>query len=786
MSWLPTLFGFTEGAVELRACPNERGRGSVPSIFTRDPDEVEAFVKRWDVSGRGVYFGVCTRDPATEPPGNIQSAQECPALWLDNDKTPKLELREALLAAYLPPTAIIDSGRGLHAYWLLNEAENVSAALTNEHPIVEALRGLRRIFAGDPAVCDLARIMRLPGTHNTKYGDARLVKIVHQTDARYSLTDIQEWISWQRELIGDPVDPFLAAAEKLGVKPPLDVEEMLKGMVYGENIHDVQLRVSASLLTSGRSEGEIVATLMEATRLAAGEAGRSWNWTREESNIRKLVQSADKKFGAAVVDLGERRKKNGTTGSTTARPDDEKEPLIVRVARVAMDVWAKPLITVRGELWTYEGGIWHRFDEDWEHRLRVHIQGAVEAIDVSPSNSTLNGAYRWILERPDLVRSGIVWDRANLVIGLNGSLDIGTGQILPHRLEHYATRRVACQIDPAAGCPVWLQFLREALPEGAAPCLQEWIGAALVRGKVRELSKGMIVYGPSRTGKTQITEVLRALLGGATCGLRVRAMSERFGMQPLIGASGWVADDAVGQREEMDAEAYKVIVTGESVSVERKNRTNVETSFDLPVLLTMNNYPIVRDDSDAVYNRSLVLPMTRQWSEEEARPVARIIVATELSGVLNWALEGWKRLAARGRFDPPEAMIAAGKEFKGQNNLMEEFLELCIEPAPQMYVLRNDLIRIFNNWMKIEIQARNGWSGKAIGLALSKNTRVKVGSDKVHPGHRVWLGIRFSEAALPFEDKEFGQAEPSLANLNHGYTPAMYEKHCAPAKRTVF
>jgi P4 family phage/plasmid primase-like protien len=441
-----------------------------------------------------------------------------------------------------------------------------------------------------------------------------------------------------------------------------------------------------------------------------------------------------------------------------------------------MEAWAAPLITVDGELWTYDAGIWRMFDPGLEHRLRVHIQGAVEAMKVAPNNSTLNGAFRWIHERPELVRSGVQWDRAGVIVGDNGALDMATGKIEPHRKEHYATRRVACRIDPGASCPVWREFLRQSLPDGAEPTLQEWFGAALVRGKLRELSKGLIIYRPSRTGKTQITKVMRALLGGNTCGLRVRAMRERFGMQPLIGSSGWIADDAVGQREEMDAEAWKVVVTGESVSVERKNKTSMEVEFDIPVLLTMNNFPVIKDDSDAVYNRALVLPMDHQWSEEEAVPIAATVVASELSGVLDWALEGWSRLEGRGRFVPPPCMVAAGKEFKGQNNPMEEFLGLCVERAPNMFVMRDDFLRIFNNWLKREIEVRNPWSGKAVGLAIANNNLMKIPGDLIKKG-RVWLDIRFTEAALAFEETEFGQSQPSLENLNHGFTPCLYERH---------
>jgi P4 family phage/plasmid primase-like protien len=762
--------------VELRACPNSRDGADKPaSIFTRDMEDVDEFVRRWDRPGFGVYYGALTRNKRR---GTIENAFEMPSVWVDNDQTPKDELRATLLASFCPPSVIIDSGRGLHAYWLLNEAEDVSAAQTNDHPMVDLLRSLRRIYAGDPAVCDLARIMRLPGSHNTKYGEPRPVTVIHQSDARYSLADLVEWMSWQEPLVGEPGNPFLAAADSLGIRPAAALTDMAPG-----NIHETQLRVSAAMVAAGKAEDEIVAELIDATKAVAPA---NWNWKQEEAGIREMVRGAVKKY--SVVNIADARKKKTSNGGDAAgtRAADDKEAILIRVARVAMEAWDAPLITVGGELWTYDAGCWRMFDPELEHRLRVHIQGAVEALRVAPNNSTLNGAYRYIYERPELVRADVLWDRAGVIVGRNGALNMETGRVEPHHEVHYATRRVACAIDPAAECPVWREFLRQSLPDGAAETLQEWFGAALVRGKVRELSKGLIIYGPSRTGKTQITEVTRALLGGATCGLRVRAMSERFGMQPLIGAAGWIADDAVGQREEMDAEAWKVVVTGESVSVERKNKTSLEVAFDLPVLLTMNNFPIVKDDSDAVYNRALVLPMDRQWAEEEAQPIARTVVASELSGVLNWALEGWDRLKARGRYTPPPCMIAAGKEFKGQNNPMEEFLSLCVEKAPDMFVMRDDFLRIFNHWLKREIQVRNPWSGKAVGLAIANNNLMKIPGDLIKKG-RVWIGIRFTEPALAFEEKDFSQPDPSLDTLNFGMTPQLYERyHKVDLKRTRF
>ena len=191
-------------------------------------------------------------------------------------------------------------------------------------------------------------------------------------------------------------------------------------------------------------------------------------------------------------------------------------------------------------------------------------------------------------------------------------------------------------------------------------------------------------------------------------------------------------------REELNAEAWKVTVTGESTSIERKNRTALECSLDIPVFLTMNNYPVIKDDSDACYNRALVLPMTRQWSEEEAVPIARLVVATravrrpELGAAGLGTAEGARPVRPAALHDR-----RACRSFKGQNNPLEEFLALCIEPAPDVYVMRDDFLRIANSWLKREIQPLRPWSGKAVGLAIANNNRLKIIGDEIKPGPRL-------------------------------------------------
>ena len=325
--FLAEFFGpTTEHAVELRSLPNERGAGPNRPLFGRDLTLVEDHCRRWDGTGRAMYFGVCTRTIGS-PGGARADLAECPALWAEVD-TRKLGLdkaavRQAVVTLPHPPSIVIDSGGGLHFYWMLNEALDVRQGAENaaetEDAIIAVLKQLAGVMAGDTAVCDLPRIMRLPGSHNTKPevmatndGQPALVTILAADwRRRHEFSDLVDWLDWQRPVVTAPVspdkekpapddNPYLAAAARLGFKPPLDVEKALAATSYLGNgdtgIHQTQLRVSASLVAQGVEEDEIVTLLMAATMRAAGPHARTWNWRREERALRTMIATARTKF----------------------------------------------------------------------------------------------------------------------------------------------------------------------------------------------------------------------------------------------------------------------------------------------------------------------------------------------------------------------------------------------------------------------------------------------------------------------------------------------------------
>ncbi|ACL60611.1 DNA primase family protein [Methylobacterium nodulans] len=315
-AFLAAVFGaYSEANVFVCALPNVRGDHGERALITRDFVLADRFVRKWDRPGTAIYYCVGTIRPGAQPlrPGGSVRSRENVAeiLTLASDTDLKsVEIgREDIIAKYhaleFPPSVIVWSGRGAQGLWLLNEA---LPATPETIARVEALNAqLADVVAGDP-IQDVSRLLRLPGSHNTKEGGWRDVAVIRaQYEPRYALEDLEEWLSRQSPVMkkkpaepapGRPAvpgladNPYLAVAALFGIKPPMDVEERLSAMAYqgaGEtSIHQTQLEVSAALLTRGRTIDEAVAILMAATRAAAGEYGARWNWEREERLLRRM------------------------------------------------------------------------------------------------------------------------------------------------------------------------------------------------------------------------------------------------------------------------------------------------------------------------------------------------------------------------------------------------------------------------------------------------------------------------------------------------------------------
>jgi hypothetical protein len=136
------------------------------------------------LTSRHVFFSV---EPRFCKDGTKQGINKVTNIFVDID--PKGGVTQAEVVAKLqamshPPTAIVDSGNGIHAYWTLTEPLAISspADIARIEGIMSAL--LTRL-GGDPACKDISRVLRVAGSINVKdLENPKLVRILDIDDSR--------------------------------------------------------------------------------------------------------------------------------------------------------------------------------------------------------------------------------------------------------------------------------------------------------------------------------------------------------------------------------------------------------------------------------------------------------------------------------------------------------------------------------------------------------------------------------------------------------------------------
>ena len=124
--------------------------------------------------GAGVYVSVSETDGRGRKSEHVVRIR---AWFVDYDEGEKEEFLNKLRSSPLPPSIVVETRRGVHAYWLADEGASVSN-------FARIQAGLIRAFNGDPKAKDVARVLRMPGFYHCKE-DPFLVRIVYASEVRY-------------------------------------------------------------------------------------------------------------------------------------------------------------------------------------------------------------------------------------------------------------------------------------------------------------------------------------------------------------------------------------------------------------------------------------------------------------------------------------------------------------------------------------------------------------------------------------------------------------------------
>jgi phage/plasmid-associated DNA primase len=275
----------------------------------------------------------------------------------------------------------------------------------------------------------------------------------------------------------------------------------------------------------------------------------------------------------------------------------------------------------------------------------------------------------------------------------------------PFSKEFRSRNRTEFIYDPDAKCPQFLnRLIHPAMSLEDADLLQFYLGQCILGYNYSQTF--LMMTGTAGGGKSTDVNVFEGIIGLFNCTeLRLEHMGSRFELQRLIGKTLLTAKDVKSDfLNSSGASKLKALLGNDVLTTETKLKNTVfQIRGNFNAIVTANNNLRVTLDGDleAWRRRMLWIKYDNPPPEQVIADFDKILLKTEGSGILNWALEGAVKLLKNG------GKIPRTKEQKRRiNDLLEEsdcvniFVKKYIKPSPNGDLTSNEILIAFAKYCK--------------------------------------------------------------------------------------
>lgn len=262
----------------------------------------------------------------------------------------------------------------------------------------------------------------------------------------------------------------------------------------------------------------------------------------------------------------------------------------------------------------------------------------------------------------------------------NGILNPITKTLEQFNPRLFITVKIPVTFNPNANCPKILNFLTEVVGKQQLSLLQEMIGYLLL--KKMPFHKSILLIGEGANGKTTVLNLIIKLLGEENCVaiLLQDLCHSPFAAAQLYGKLANIADDLPNTSIKTSGK-WKMITGGARVMAQFKHRPIFHFWPYAKHIFSANSIPFVYEDSVAWWRRWIIIVCNNQFIEginANENILEDISSPEELSGFLNWALEGLERLLKNKKFSINHTVEQLRDLQRKKADSAGSFIEECI------------------------------------------------------------------------------------------------------------
>ena len=351
----------------------------------------------------------------------------------------------------------------------------------------------------------------------------------------------------------------------------------------------------------------------------------------------------------------------------------------------------------------------------------------------------------------------------NVIAVKNGLLNLKTKKISLFSDQKIFFNQIPVEYDLKAKCPAIEKFFKEILEhEKDVSVIEELFGFLL--WKEHFMEKGFMFNGEGRNGKSKLTELMKRFLGVRNCTniSLVQLEKETFALAGLLHKMANLSPD-ISSSALKHSGVFKAITGRDHLSAPRKFLSNVEFVNYSKQVFCCNDLPKPHDTSMAFWSRWILFkfPFTFLSQKEldalaegerenvklaDPDIISKITTDEELSGLLNLALSGLKRLHKQGDFSYSKNTAEVKEMWIRKADSFSAFLQDECEEDFDSYISKIHLNKAYTKYCRTH-------KVKVMGLRSTKTTLEERGIDSRRLGDAssreyVWDGIKFKDKLI--------------------------------------
>lgn len=273
------------------------------------------------------------------------------------------------------------------------------------------------------------------------------------------------------------------------------------------------------------------------------------------------------------------------------------------------------------------------------------------------------------------------FDRHALLLGVrNGVVDLARGRLAASGPEQRISRCAGAAFDPRAHCDQWRAFLETVLPDAE---VREFVQRAVGYSLTGLVDEEIIVFmrGVGANGKSVFANVLAALFGdyemtaGSDLLVKTKHDSQYERERARLPGARLVLINEVAQGDVWDDMKIKQIASREKIPARKLYGEGFDFMPSHTIWIRGNHAPGAHDAGHAFWRRMVPvhfgvrIPPRRQIADLDRR-----IIASELPGVLNWAVEGclaWQSSGLR----IPDSIERERRSYRESTDIIGQWLQ---------------------------------------------------------------------------------------------------------------